>query len=74
MDGQKSRNLWKRFEIKVIAIILGIAVSLALSFYLLIYSQYHGLTIDKLKEDARIVHGYVEEIIDDKSFSELNTI
>ena len=74
MSDQKGRNLWKRFEIKVIAIILGIAASLALSFFFLIYSQYHGLTIDKLKEDAKIVHGYVEEIIDDKSFSELNTI
>ncbi len=74
MRDQKSRNLWQWFEIKVIAIILGIAASLALSFYFLIYSQYHGLTIEKLKEDARIVHGYVEEIIDAKSFSELNTI
>ena len=74
MNEQKIRNLWVRFEIKIIAIILGIAAALALSFYFLIYSQYHGLTIDKLKEDAKIVHEYVEGIIDEKSFSELNTI
>ncbi len=74
MNEQKIRNLWVRFEIKIIAIILGIALALALSFYFLIYNQYHGLTIDKLKEDAKIVHEYVEGIIDEKSFSELNTI
>jgi signal transduction histidine kinase len=44
------------------------------SFYTTIYTQYHDLTIDGLKEDARIVHKYAEEVISDDSFTQLNTV
>jgi hypothetical protein len=54
--------------------IVFLVVSLALSFYFLIYSQYYNLTINQLKEDAHIIHQYVEEFISEDSFTELNTI
>ena len=67
------KSIWQKFELKIVIIILFITLSLSLSFYFLIYSQYYNLTITNLKEDARIVHQYAEEIISKSSFSELNT-
>ena len=68
------KNIWKSFELKIALIILFITLSLSFSFYFLIYNQYNDLTIKDLKEDAMVVYEYVEEIIDENSFKELNTI
>jgi len=68
------KNIWKSFELKIALIILFITLALSFSFYFLIYNQYNDLTIKDLKEDAMVVYEYVEEIIDENSFKELNTI
>ena len=67
-------NLWRKFELQIVLIILFTVLSLSLSFYFLIYRQYYSLTINSLKDDAYIVHQYVEDIISEDSFTELNTI
>jgi signal transduction histidine kinase len=68
------KNIWKKFELQIVAIILFVVLSLSLGFYFLIYQQYFNLTIDNLKDDARTVHQYADEIIHESSFTELNTI
>ena len=68
------KNIWKNFELKIIAIILLTTFPLLFSFYFLIYNQYYKLTIDTLKDEAYSIHKYVEEIVNEKSFSELNSI
>ena len=68
------KNIWKSFELKIALIILFITLALSFSFYFLIYNQYNDLTIKDLKEDAMVVYEYVEEIIDENSFKELNSI
>jgi signal transduction histidine kinase/CheY-like chemotaxis protein len=67
-------DLWKSFEKRIIIIILFVIISLSVSIYMMVYHQYYNLTINKLKEDARIVHQYVEDIISEDSFTQLNTI
>ncbi len=74
MENNQRNIFWKRFEIKLIFIILCGTLLLAFSFYFLIYNQYQNLTIKNLKNDANVVYSYVEKIIDEKSFKELNTI
>ncbi len=74
MNEQAKHLLWKKFEFKVILILVGLALSLGGAFYSLIYSQYNKLVIEDLKSDAVGVHKYVEGLIDEKSFSELNSI
>ncbi len=66
--------LWKKFELRVILIIVFIALSLGLSFYFLIYTQFNNLILRNLMNDANVVYRYAEEIIDENSFKELNTI
>lgn len=73
MSRSKTRSLWKVFELRVIVIMLCLTLALAASFYLLVYTQFYKLTIDMLKQDARVVHQYVEDIISEKSFTELDT-
>ncbi len=74
MEKQGKNPLWKNFELKATLIILFFALAFTLSFYFLIYSQYNKLTIKNLKNDAATVYGYVEDIIDEDSFKQLNTI
>jgi len=74
MDKKTKKNLWERFELRIVLILLFITLSLSLSFYFLIYNQYNDLTIKDLKDDAWIVYEYVEQIIDENSFKELHSI
>jgi len=74
MDKKNKKNLWERFELRIVLILLFITLSLSLSFYFLIYNQYNDLTIKDLKDDAWIVYEYVEQIIDENSFKELHSI
>ncbi len=73
MERQKTRSLWKIFELRVTLIMLCLTLALGVSFYILVYTQFYRLTIDTLQKDARALHHYVEEIISEKSFTELNT-
>lgn len=68
------KNIWKKFEMQIVGIILVTVLFLTLSFYYLIYNQYYKLTISNLQDDAYIVHQYAEEIINEESFISLNTI
>ncbi len=74
MTKQSNHRFWKRFEFNVIIMLLGVSLSLSLSIYFLIHAQYNGLIIKGLQNDANVVYEYVENIIDIKSFQELNTI
>ncbi|MDR2901104.1 MAG: response regulator [Treponema sp.] len=67
-------SFWRNFEARIIIIILFITISLPVSIYMMIYYHYHKLTINNLKDDARIVHQYAEDIISEDSFTQLNTI
>jgi signal transduction histidine kinase/CheY-like chemotaxis protein len=76
MAGRKlmKTSFWRNFEARIIIIILFITISLPVSIYMMIYYHYHKLTINNLKDDARIVHQYAEDIISEDSFTQLNTI
>jgi len=55
------------------ALLLIIAL-LSTTIYYVTYRQFHTLAINKLKEDAINTHKYAENIIDARSFYEINTI
>jgi PAS domain S-box-containing protein len=67
------KRTWKNIEIKIALIVLGLSLLLAVGIYTVQYRHYTDLTIDKLKDDARTVHKYAEEVIDARGFFELNT-
>jgi diguanylate cyclase (GGDEF)-like protein/PAS domain S-box-containing protein len=67
-------NIWKSFQLKMMIILLFVVASLAISIYFIFYNQYYNLTINKLKDDAIIIHKYAEEVIDENIFLELDTI
>jgi CheY-like chemotaxis protein len=67
-------DFWKSFEIKIVVIILSVTIALSSSLYVLYYQHQYNLTIDNLKEDARTVHQFAEDVIGEDSFTQLNTI
>lgn len=65
--------LWKRFELKVIFIVLCITLVFALSFFALTHKQYYSLTINYLKDNAESLNGYLSGFLSSESFSEINS-
>ncbi len=74
MYEQSPRAYWKRFEIKIILILLASMVALALVLFLIIHTQYYSLAIKNRKDNAAAVYHYAQQFIDENSFKELNTI
>lgn len=74
MDKLKKNNIWESFEIKVIIIVLGVILAAFLVFYVSVSNQYYNIIIDNLSSNATVVHNYVDDMINARSFKELNTI
>jgi len=68
------KDIWKNFEFKITMILLAIVISLGAGIYFVKYYQYYTLIIEGLKEEAINVHRYAEEVIDERSFFDLNVI
>ena len=69
-----SHNIWKNLELKIVAILLSVVFLLSTILYFIKQNQYYDLMIDFLKEDAVNVHKYAEEVINERSFYDLNTV
>ncbi|MCL2765752.1 MAG: ATP-binding protein, partial [Treponema sp.] len=68
------KNIWKNLEIKIGLMLLFVAVIASIGIYLINYTQFYSLTMNNLKQDAISLHGYAEEAIDIRIFTEINTI
>ena len=68
-----SKRTWKNLELKMALVVLAVVALLSFSVYLVVHHQHHGLMIDKLKDDAVIVHRYAEDVIEADAFFALNT-
>ncbi len=74
MYERSPRTYWKRFEIKIILVLLFSMGALALVLFLIIHTQYYSLAIKNRKDNARVIYHYIEEIIDKNTFEDLNAI
>ncbi|MCL2759287.1 MAG: ATP-binding protein [Treponema sp.] len=69
-----NKKIWKNLEIKIGLMLLFVALSASVGIYYLNYTQFYSLTMSDLEQDAINLHGYAEEAIDIRIFSEINTI
>ncbi|MDR1689634.1 MAG: GGDEF domain-containing protein [Clostridiales bacterium] len=68
------KRVWNNLRIEIVAIIILVALTLSLSLYLVTYIRYRDLTLELLKDDAEAINKYAAGIVDEKSFTDLNTI
>ena len=67
-------SLWKNLEIKITIILTLIVVLLSTSIFYIQYAEFYDLAIEQLKKDAINIHEYAEEIVDVRSYTNLNAI
>ena len=72
-NNRLAKNFWKELEFRMTMILLLVIALLSTTIYYVTYKQFYTLTINKLKSDAANVHKYAEEVIDERSFYEINT-
>ena len=69
---KKKITFWEGFKIRIIIVVTINLLFLASNIYYSMYSQYHNLMINHLGDNAKVIHEYVEEFLDKKSFFNLN--
>lgn len=69
-----NKKIWKNLELKTAIMLLIVVVLISVALYWVFFTQYYGLIIAKLQDDASVVHLYAESVIDEASFYNLNTI
>ena len=67
-------NTWKNLELKIALLVLLVVLLISTGLYFFTFNQYYDLMIDQLKLDAVNVHKYAEEVIDERSFYEINSV
>lgn len=68
-----NKRIWKNLELKTAAILLAVVILLSVSLYYIVYSQYYGLVLSRIQEDASTINEYVQRTIAEETFSLLNT-